>query len=119
MNFSRKCILVVVSFLPSCSWVDGVMCKVETRDLTVLQRDTVLYPEKARKQGVEGWVVVEYTVTKSGKTKNISVIDSHPKGVFEAVALEEAASFTFLPKVEDCWPQEVVATQSRIIYTLE
>ena len=40
------------------------------------------YPEQAIRQGVEGWVWIEYDIDDSGAVTDISLIDSHPKHIF-------------------------------------
>ncbi|MGM8227805.1 energy transducer TonB [Cellvibrio sp. ARAG 10.3] len=57
-----------------------------------------VYPEQAKKQGIEGYVVIEYTVTHKGHPEDLKVIDSHPKGIFEANALKAASLFRYFPR---------------------
>lgn len=40
------------------------------------------YPEQAIKQGVEGWVWVEFDIDESGAVTDISLIAAHPKHIF-------------------------------------
>lgn len=47
-------------------------------DLSQLQK-SIVYPEKARKQGVEGKVMLKVLVGADGKVKNIKVIHSDSK----------------------------------------
>lgn len=48
------------------------------------------YPDQAIADCIEGWVIVQFTVLKGGETTNHEVINSHPKGVFEESALQQA-----------------------------
>jgi len=47
-----------------------------------------IYPRKAMVRGIEGWVVLQYTVEKSGKLKEAKILDSSPEGFFEQEALK-------------------------------
>lgn len=41
-------------------------------------------PKVAWQHQLNGWVLVVFNVSAAGKTRNIKVLDAHPKGVFEA-----------------------------------
>jgi protein TonB len=45
------------------------------------------YPSSAFRQGTEGWVLLEFALDGTGAAKNIVVVSSSPKGVFERSAL--------------------------------
>ncbi|TQV70921.1 energy transducer TonB [Aliikangiella marina] len=40
------------------------------------------YPQKAKENGLNGWVMFEFNVGEIGEPVNIKVVDSHPKGLF-------------------------------------
>ncbi|QQD19164.1 energy transducer TonB [Spongiibacter nanhainus] len=46
------------------------------------------YPEDALRECIEGWVLVGFSVLKSGKTTEVRVLSSEPKGVFDKAAIE-------------------------------
>lgn len=79
-----------------------------------------VYPRRAQQRGIEGWVIVEYTVTKQGTTKNIRVIDSEPKSkIFHRSAIKAAAKYKYKPRTVDGKAVEVPGVRTRIIYRLE
>ena len=45
------------------------------------------YPSSAFRQGMEGWVLLEFALDGTGAAKNIVVVSSSPKSVFERSAL--------------------------------
>ena len=47
-----------------------------------------LYPKQAAEQGIEGSVVLGFTLTKEGATANVRVISAEPKKVFEREAVK-------------------------------
>ncbi|WP_286830273.1 MULTISPECIES: energy transducer TonB [Kordiimonas] len=60
-----------------------------------------IYPRRALEHGVEGWVVLEFTVTKQGTVENAVVIDAEPKGYFERSALAAIQKYKYKPTVVD------------------
>ena len=53
------------------------------------------YPIQAAQQGISGSVVLKYDIAANGKTKNISVIQSKPKDVFDKSAKEALAKWKY------------------------
>jgi TonB family protein len=59
------------------------------------------YPESARKQGIEGWVEVVFTVTPKGTVEEAEVRNASPAGVFDESALKAIAQWRFEPVERD------------------
>lgn len=78
-----------------------------------------IYPRRAQSRGIEGYVIVEFTVTKSGTTKDIRVVESKPPGIFDKASLQAAAKFKYKPRVVDGQPIEVPGVQNKISFELE
>jgi TonB family protein len=55
------------------------------------------YPESERKNGADGWVIVEMMIDPEGKPYELSVADSTGNPVFEKAALEKMAKSRFQP----------------------
>ena len=53
------------------------------------------YPIQAAQQGISGSVVLKYDIAANGKTKNISVIQSKPKDIFDKPAKEALAKWKY------------------------
>ena len=47
-----------------------------------------IYPRRAQSRGIEGYVIVEFTVTKNGSVRNPLVIESQPEGIFDRAAMD-------------------------------
>ncbi|ASP39290.1 protein TonB [Bacterioplanes sanyensis] len=77
------------------------------------------YPRRAAQRGIEGYVVVEFTVTKLGTVSNPRVIEAEPKGIFDRAALKAAAKFKYKPKVVDGQPIEVPGVRNIIRFELD
>ena len=70
------------------------------RDVIPLVRIEPDYPNRALNRGVEGWVLVQFTITPAGTVKDATVIEAEPKGYFEEAALKAIARWRYNPKVE-------------------
>ena len=57
------------------------------------------YPRRAAERGIEGYVIVELTVTAAGTTTDIRVIEADPKGIFDRSAIRAAERFKYKPKM--------------------
>lgn len=78
-----------------------------------------VYPRRALSRGIEGYVIVEFTVTKQGTTKDIKVVEANPSGVFDRAAVQAAAKFKYKPRVIDGQPIEVPGVQNKITFEIE
>lgn len=78
-----------------------------------------VYPRRALSRGIEGYVIVEFTVTKQGTTKDIRVVEAKPSGVFDRAAVQAAAKFKYKPRVIDGQPIEVPGVQNQITFEIE
>lgn len=78
-----------------------------------------IYPQRALSRGIEGYVIVQFTVTKQGTTKNIHVVEAKPTGIFDRAAMQAAAKFKYKPRVIDGQPIEVPGVKNIIRFQLE
>ena len=78
-----------------------------------------IYPRRAQSRGIEGYVIVEFTVTKSGTTKDIRIVEAVPPGIFDKASLQAATKFKYKPRVVDGQPIEVPGVQNKITFELE
>ena len=59
------------------------------------------YPMRAATRRIEGWVKVEFTITKIGTVKDAVVVDAQPKHTFDQAALRAIRRWKFKAKVID------------------
>ena len=78
-----------------------------------------IYPRRALSRGIEGYVIVEFTVTAQGSTRDVRVVESKPPGMFDRAAVRAAARFKYKPRVEDGVPLEVTGVQNKITFLIE
>ena len=57
------------------------------------------YPERAREHATEGWVDIEFTVTKDGLTRDAVVKAAEPQGTFDRAALDAVKRWRYEPRV--------------------
>lgn len=77
------------------------------------------YPRRAAQRGIEGFVIVEFTVTKIGTVSNPVVVRAEPEGIFNKAALAAASKFKYKPRVVNGEPTEVSGVQNRITFKLD
>ena len=63
-----------------------------------LTRETPQYPFHALRHGVEGWVVLEYTVNERGTVVKPRVLEAYPPGVFDGAALRALSRWRYEPR---------------------
>jgi TonB family protein len=56
-----------------------------------------VYPEAARKRGVEGWVELAFTVTPAGTVEDVEVRNASPANVFDDSAVRAIRGWRFEP----------------------
>ena len=78
-----------------------------------------VYPQRAAKRGIEGWVEVEFTITALGTVKNARVVTASPKGIFDNAALRAISRWKFKPKVHNKVTVERYHVRQRISFKLE
>ncbi len=59
------------------------------------------YPMRAQERGIEGWVVVEFTITAAGTVRDPRVIQADPPRIFDRSAIRAVKKFKYRPRVVD------------------
>lgn len=95
----------------------GASANMFDSDAVPLQRVNPMYPNEARRAGITGYVRLQLTIAPDGSVRAAKVIESKPKGLFDASAVTAVLKWRFKPKVVDGVPVDYVATQ-RIAFDL-
>ena len=77
-----------------------------------------VYPARALTRGLEGYVIVEFTVTRTGTVRDVFVIESTSQ-LFERAATEAALKFKYKPRVIDGEPVEVPGIRNKISFAIQ
>jgi len=86
-------------------------------ELIALARVEPVYPHRAEILGLEGRVLVEFTVAEDGSVRDVRVIESSDK-VFDRAAVTAAARFRYQPRVVDAVPVAVPGVQAEFVFRL-
>ncbi|MCY4011198.1 MAG: TonB family protein [Gammaproteobacteria bacterium] len=77
------------------------------------------YPQRALARGVEGWVLVSFTIAASGVVADPVVVDADPPGVFDAAALRAVMRYRYRPQIVAGVPTATPGMLLRIHFELE
>jgi protein TonB len=77
-----------------------------------------VYPRRALSRGIEGYVIVEFTVTKSGTVTAPMVINAKPEGIFDRAAMDAASKFKYKPRVVNGEAVAVAGVQNKISFQI-
>jgi protein TonB len=76
------------------------------------------YPATALRQGLDGYVIVQFTVTRGGTVTDVVVTESSHR-VFERAAIQAASRFRYRPRVIDGEAVEVFGVLHLIRFAIE
>ena len=71
------------------------------RDVVPLVRIEPDYPPRALEKGIEGWVIVRFTITTIGTVKDAVVVEASPPKVFDDAAVKAVLRWKYNPKIEE------------------
>ncbi|NIB42813.1 energy transducer TonB [Pseudomaricurvus alkylphenolicus] len=76
------------------------------------------YPRRALSRGIEGYVIVEFTVTTNGSVRDPVVVEADPPNIFNRAAMKAALKFKYKPRVIDGEPVEVPGVRNKITFAI-
>ena len=78
-----------------------------------------IYPNRALTRGIEGFCVVQYTVTRQGTTRDPFVIeDQCSSTLFHSASVNAALKFKYKPRIMDGEAVEVPGVQKQFTYEI-
>ena len=78
-----------------------------------------IYPNRALTRGIEGFCVVQYTVTRQGTTRDPLVIeDQCTSTLFHSASVNAALKFKYKPRIMDGEAVEVPGVQNKFTYEI-
>lgn len=78
-----------------------------------------VYPRRAQSRGIEGWVLLRFTVTETGSVIDPEVIDAEPAGIFDRAAMKAVQRFKYKPRVIDGQARVVTGVEHLITFKLD
>ena len=76
------------------------MDKTKVNEASPVKRVPPIYPEKAAKNDLEGFVVLSFDITETGTTDNVKVVKSQPTGVFDKSAKVALKQWEYKPRIQ-------------------
>lgn len=81
------------------AYIDAEASKVlRLEDFDRINTAPARYPRRASDRGISGWVEVTFTVTESGNTADIVVVNTDPNDIFNESAIRAVEQWTFEPR---------------------
>ena len=87
-------------------------------DVIPIVRIDPQWPREALLNGIEGWVLVEFTILKDGSVANARIVEAEPRRLFDRNAVRAVLKWKFKPRIIDGQAVERRATQ-RIDFQLD
>jgi protein TonB len=79
-----------------------------------------IYPQRALSRGIEGFCVVQYTVTRQGTIRDPFILeDQCTSSLFHRASVQAALKFKYKPRVIDGQAVEVPGVQNKFTYEIE
>lgn len=70
-------------------------------DALAIVRVLPRYPNRALSRGIEGWVLLEFTISAIGQAVDPIVVEAQPQGMFNRAAINAVRKWKYRPKTED------------------
>lgn len=98
--------------------IDGIGGFSSDGDYLPIVKVNPRYPSRAQSRGIEGYVIVEYTVTTNGSVRDPVVVEAEPSSIFNRAAINSALKYKYKPRVIDGQAIEVPGVRTRIVFNL-
>lgn len=113
---------IAISAVPVTTDIEmtgGFSLGVGEGDYLPIVKVAPIYPQRALTRGVEGFCVVEYTVTSLGTTRDPFVVpDQCTSSLFHRASLQAAIKFKYKPRIIDGEAVEVRGVQNKFTYEI-
>ena len=117
----KRSFTVLVALLATCTSMYVMAEETDTpvnQEYAPLEKKAPIYPYVTQFNGIEGYCIVQYTVTELGKVKDAFPETCSPIGLFEGVSVESAKKFIYQPRIVDGIPKSVSGVQNRFTFDL-
>ena len=113
---------IAISAVPVTTDIEmtgGFSLGVGEGDYLPIVKVAPIYPQRALTRGVEGYCVVEYSVTRQGTTREPFVVeDQCTSSLFHRASLQAALKFKYKPRILDGEAVEVRGVQNKFTYEI-
>ena len=109
---------IVVALLAVCGSFVHADSKLPDQEYASLKKKAPVYPHVSQFNGIEGYCIVEYTVTAQGTTQDVFPEACSPVGLFEGISVEAAKQFTYRPRMVNGMASSVTGVKNKFIFDL-
>jgi len=88
-------------------------------DIVPLVRVPPIYPVRAQERGIEGYVILRFTISPTGTVKSPIVLDSKPSHIFDRAAIRALKKWKYRPKIEDGKAVERPGVEVKLTFDLD
>ena len=114
---------IAISAAPVETEIDmqgGFSLGVGEGDYLPIVKVAPIYPQRALSRGIEGYCVVQYTVTRQGTIRDPFVLeDQCTSSLFHRASVDAAMKFKYKPRVIDGEAVEVPGVQNKFTFEIE
>jgi len=123
-SFNPNAAVVAIAAAPAETDIEisgaGFSLGVGGGDYLPIVKVAPVYPQRALLRGIEGYCVVQYTVTRQGTIRDPVVIeDQCTNSMFYRPSLDAALKFKYKPRVIDGQAVEVPGVRNKFTYVIE
>ena len=91
----------------------------QNQEIMPLHRIEPRYPPRALKRNIEGYVVLTFTIDKSGIPKDIEVTESHPNRIFDREARRALKRWKYQPQMVNGIAQEIAGQKVKLEFRIQ
>ncbi|GAA6186811.1 MULTISPECIES: energy transducer TonB [Alteromonadaceae] len=92
---------------------------IQDAETTPMVRISPKYPADAARDGIQGWVKLQFSIDASGSVQNIQIIDANPKRTFDREARKALKKWKYRPQIKDGKPIEQTGLEVVLDFKLE
>lgn len=91
----------------------------QSQQVMPLHRVNPVYPRKALQRKIEGFVELSFDIDKSGKPKNIKIVDAKPGRIFNREALKALRNWKYQPRMVNGQALERLGQRVKLEFKLQ
>lgn len=88
------------------------------QEYVALEKKAPVYPYVSQFNGVEGYCIIEYTVTSTGTVEDAFPAECQPIGLFEGISVQAARDFRYQPRIVDGTSVDVPGVLNKFSFAL-
>ena len=98
--------------------IGGIGFGVSDGEYLPIVKVAPVYPSRALSRGLEGYCILEFTVTRTGAVTDVMTVEC-TSTLFERAAIQAALKFKYKPRVIDGEPVDVAGVPHKITFVIE